>query len=144
MVAPLASCDRKASRRRPRLGEGAGNVWRGHSCPRSRQSSLTLGLSPLSPHNLFNPLQILLRVDADAVERRFCHVDRYPAFEKAQLLQALAALERRLWPAHELRERVLAIAVEPKMFVVSRTHPIAVVRDSRPRKIQGAPRAIRH
>src|SRR6266478_759835 len=162
MVAPLASCYRKACRGRRSLGEGALTHLRakaknhyGGTEPRSREELPFLfflrdSVSPwwvlifLVPHNLFDSLQILFRVDADGVERRFCHVNRYSVLQKAQLLQPLAALERRLWPAHELVERVLAIAIEPKMFVISRTHSIAVVRDGRPRKIQGPPCAIRH
>src|SRR6266478_6181636 len=95
MVAPLASCYRKACRGRRSLGEGALTHLRakaknhyGGTEPRSREELPFLfflrdSVSPwwvlifLVPHNLFDSLQILFRVDADGVERRFCHVNRY-------------------------------------------------------------------
>src|SRR6266567_6925227 len=75
------------------------------------------GSSPRSAHRRPQQFQVLGRVDLGgrAIDDR--HVDAHAGFERAQLLELLAALERRGRQRDEAGERVAAERIEPEMMV---------------------------
>src|SRR6266496_5277745 len=75
------------------------------------------GSSPRSAHRRPQQFQVLGRVDLGrgAIDDR--HVDAHAGLERAQLLELLAALERRGRQRDEAAERAAAKRIEPEMMV---------------------------
>src|ERR1039458_1228994 len=81
--------------------------------------------------NPFHPPQILFRVHAYRVERRFSHVDRDAMIEEPHVFQF------RLRPRAERVEGWLAISVEAKVLVVPHlSAAVAIERNGRSRKVK--------
>src|SRR5260370_20548928 len=77
------------------------------------------GFSMRSAHHGPQQFQILCRVDLGRGAIDDCDVDAHAGLERAQLLELLAALERRWRQRDETAERIAAKRIQPALSVAA-------------------------
>src|SRR5215813_11217480 len=91
-------------------------------------------------------LEILRRIDADRVVRRFDRLDPYAVLQGAQLLELFGALERRRLERRQDQQSASTIGVQTDVSIERRPSASRVsrMRNGRAREIQRESSAVEH
>src|SRR5579864_2963653 len=131
MVFPIAPSNLTKGIGRRSMGEDAIPVRIAEINPQRRS---LLALAP--SENFFHSAQIFLGIHTHTVVSSLPNLNRNSVLQEAQLLEPLAAFQRRLRQRAEAMQRWLAISVKAEMLKIDRVRMVAIVRNSGARKIK--------